>query len=67
MPAATAAPEPPLDPPALRSVFQGLRVGPYAAGSVVACVHNSGTLVRPTITKPASSSRSVSQLLAGAR
>jgi len=28
MPAATAAPEPPLDPPALCSVAHGLRVGP---------------------------------------
>ncbi|GAA3092309.1 hypothetical protein GCM10010449_15080 [Streptomyces rectiviolaceus] len=34
-PAATAAPAPPLDPPALRSRFQGLRVAPYRTGSVV--------------------------------
>jgi hypothetical protein len=34
-PAATAAPAPPLDPPALRSGSHGLRVAPYSTGSVV--------------------------------
>ncbi len=34
-PAATAAAEPPLDPPALRSGLHGLRVAPYSTGSVV--------------------------------
>ncbi len=34
-PAATAAPAPPLDPPALRAGSQGLRVAPYSTGSVV--------------------------------
>src|SRR5262245_45110041 len=35
MPAATAAAEPPLDPPGLKSGFHGLRVAPKASGSVV--------------------------------
>jgi hypothetical protein len=35
IPAATAAAAPPLDPPVVRSRFQGLRHGPYKAGSVV--------------------------------
>ena len=35
MPAATAAAEPPLDPPAMRLVSQGLRVGPVSSDSVV--------------------------------
>ena len=30
MPAATAAAEPPLEPPGVRSVFHGLRVVPHA-------------------------------------
>jgi hypothetical protein len=51
-PAARAAPEPPLDPPGIRSVSHGLRVvwvrPPYA---------NSWVWVLPTITIPASSSR----------
>ena len=34
IPAATAAPEPPLDPPAVRVVSQGLRVMPVWVGSV---------------------------------
>ena len=34
MPLATAAAEPPLDPPVVRFVSHGLRVGPYASGSV---------------------------------
>jgi len=34
MPDATAAAEPPLDPPALCATFHGLRVGPKSRGSV---------------------------------
>src|SRR5947209_10273817 len=59
-PAATAAAEPPLDPPGDRARFHGLRVGPNAGGSVVPAVHSSGTLVRPMMTKPAWRSRRVS-------
>ena len=53
MPAATAAAEPPLEPPAEWPGFHGLRVGRWAAGSVVMVVPNSGTLVRPRTTNPA--------------
>lgn len=53
MPAATAAAEPPLEPPAERSVSHGLRVGPYARGSVVIEPASSGVFVRPTMIKPA--------------
>src|SRR4051794_41891129 len=35
IPAATAAPEPPLDPPGVRSRSHGLRVSPYSALSVI--------------------------------
>lgn len=35
IPAATAAPAPPLEPPALRPRSHGLRVAPYSTGSVV--------------------------------
>lgn len=53
IPAATAAAEPPLEPPAECPGFHGLRVGRWAAGSVVMVVPNSGTLVRPRKTNPA--------------
>ena len=53
MPEATAAAEPPEDPPLECSIAQGLRVGPKATGSVVIEVPSSGVLVRPRTTKPA--------------
>ena len=52
-PAATAAAEPPLEPPVECATFQGLRVAPYASGSVVTDVASSGVLVLPTKTNPA--------------
>jgi hypothetical protein len=52
-PAATAAAEPPDDPPVEWSTAQGLRAGPHASDSVVIVVPSSGTLVRPTAMKPA--------------
>ncbi len=52
-PAATAAAEPPLEPPVEWLGFHGLRAGRLAAGSVVTVVPNSGTLVRPRATNPA--------------
>ena len=52
MPAATAAAEPPLEPPGECAVFHGLRVGPHASGSVVGRLPNSGLFVRPAVTKP---------------
>ena len=57
MPAATAAAEPPLDPPVERARSQGLRVGPYAFGSVVGRIPSSGVFVLPIVTKPASRKR----------
>ena len=48
---------PPLEPPVVRSVSHGLRVGPYASGSVVGTSPSSGVFVRPTQTKPASRKR----------
>src|SRR6185436_10468294 len=54
MPLATAAAEPPLDPPVVRSTFHGLRDAPYVTGSVVGTSPHSGVFVRPRYTKPAS-------------
>nr|WP_206060613.1 hypothetical protein [Nonomuraea basaltis] len=57
IPAATAAAEPPLDPPAEYAGSYGFRVGPNATGSVVIVLPNSGVFVRPSTTNPASRSR----------
>ncbi len=57
IPAATAAAEPPEEPPGVRSRSHGLRVGPLWRGSVVGRIPNSGRLVEPTMTKPASRRR----------
>src|SRR6188474_1782571 len=59
MRAATAAAEPPLEPPGMRSSFHGLRVGPYAEFSVDDPIANSSQFVLPTTTAPAASSRSM--------
>src|SRR4051794_13181870 len=53
MPLATAAADPPEDPPVEWPVFHGLRAGGNDFGSVVTVVPNSGTLVRPSGTNPA--------------
>ncbi len=66
IPLATAAAEPPLDPPEIRSVFHGLRVGPYAAGSVVGMIPSSGVFVRPRMMNPASCHRRARWLVSGA-
>src|SRR3546814_16954784 len=58
-PAATAAAEPPLEPPGVCAGFQGLRHGPQASGSVMPLAPNSGVLVRPNTTTPARSQRSI--------
>ncbi len=57
IPAATAAAEPPEEPPGVRAWSQGLRVTPVWRGSVVGRIPNSGMLVMPMTTKPASRSR----------
>jgi hypothetical protein len=54
IPAATAAAEPPLDPPVECLRFQGLWLAPYATGSVVTVAPNSGVLVFPKFTSPRS-------------
>jgi hypothetical protein len=52
--AATAAPEPPLDPPGERSSAHGFFVGPYHGLLVVEPAANSWALHLPTRTAPAS-------------
>ena len=52
-PAASAAPEPPLEPPGVCARSHGLRVTPSSRLSVKPSVANSGRLVLPTITAPA--------------
>src|SRR5207237_1145169 len=54
--AATAAAEPPDEPPGVRSRSQGLRVGPYALFSVDEPIANSSMFTLPTRTAPASRS-----------
>src|SRR5215510_10201496 len=56
--AATAAADPPLDPPGVRSSAHGFFVGPNAEFSVDEPIANSSQLVLPTMTAPAASSRS---------
>ena len=57
IPAATAAADPPDEPPAVRSRFQGLRVGPVATGSVEMLIPSSEVAVRPKLTSPAARQR----------
>ena len=57
MPAATAAAEPPLDPPGVRDGFHGLRVTPHAGVAVMQVEPNSGAAVLPIGTAPAARSR----------
>ena len=57
-PAATAAAEPPLDPPGDAIGAHGLRVGPNAEFSVDEPIANSSQLVLPMMTAPAASRRS---------
>ena len=56
-PAATCADAPPLDPPGVRSRFQGLRVIPVSGLSVAPFHPNSGVVVLPRKTPPAPSRR----------
>ena len=56
-PAASAAPAPPLEPPAFRDRSHGVRQGPFRGESVKAVVPNSGVFVLPSTTKPAAFSR----------
>src|SRR5437764_3953513 len=52
IPAATAAADPPLDPPGVRVGSHGLRVVPQALVWVKAVMPNSGAAVLPTGTAP---------------
>ena len=54
MPVATAAAAPPEEPPGVRSRSHGLRVGPKMRASLTGRMPYSGSVVVPTITKPAS-------------
>ena len=66
--AATAAAAPPLDPPGVWSVFQGLRPGSPSRFSQVPTMPNSGTLVLPITTAPAAFTRSTTaESLSGIR
>ena len=56
-PPASAAEEPPLDPPGVRSRFQGERVTPNSGFLVIAVKPNSGVFVLPTTIAPAARSR----------
>src|SRR5436190_218338 len=53
MPGATAAADPPLDPPGVIDGDQGLTVGPNSDGSVVQWLPHSGVFVFPKTTSPA--------------
>src|SRR4029453_8280483 len=53
IPAATAAADPPLDPPPTRRSRQGLRVAPLTNDSVLAQRPSSGVAVLAMVTKPA--------------
>jgi len=53
IPDATAAADPPLEPPGERVTSQGFFVGPYASASLVAVSPNSGVAVLPRNTSPA--------------
>ena len=57
MPAATAAPEPPDEPPGVCPVCQGFRAAPHSSGSVTPFAPNSGVFVLPNTTSPASRKR----------
>jgi hypothetical protein len=58
MPVASAAADPPLEPPALRARFHGLRVAPNTSFTVLGPKANSGVLVLPSTMAPAALSRS---------
>ena len=67
IPEATAAAEPPEEPPGTRSRAQGLRVGPNALFSVDEPIANSSMFVLPRTTAPASSSRATAVAVNGGR
>jgi len=62
-PAATAAPDPPEEPPGVRDESHGLRVTPQSRLCVKLEYANSGVVVLPTMMAPAPSSRSTMSAL----
>src|SRR3954466_457025 len=62
IPAATAAAEPPLEPPGVRVTSHGLRVMPVTLFFVRLRVPNSGEVVLPTGTAPAARRRATLRL-----
>ncbi len=66
IPAATAAAEPPLEPPGVRPVSHGLRVTPHVTDSVNGQRPSSGIVVLPTMTAPAARSRATTAASSGA-
>ena len=67
IPAATAAAEPPEEPPVVRSGFHGLRVIPLASVAVQGKIISSGTLVIPTGIAPAARRRRTTSAVCGGR
>src|SRR5207248_9103419 len=65
--AATAAADPPDEPPATRDGSQGLRVGPNAECSVDEPMANSSRFVLPTIVHPAARRRATAVASNGER
>src|SRR6185295_9710995 len=57
--AATAAADPPLDPPGTQCTFQGLRLGPTAEFSVEEPIANSSRFVFPSSTYPCARSLAI--------
>jgi hypothetical protein len=53
IPVATAAPAPPLDPPADSAGSRGFNVRPWSALSAKARIEKAGVLVRPMMIAPA--------------
>jgi hypothetical protein len=62
MPEATAAAEPPDEPPVVRVGSQGFLQGPRKTPSVVGRIPSSGVFVLPKMTRPLASRRRVSSL-----
>src|SRR5215471_16492999 len=67
IPEATAAALPPEEPPGMRDVSHGLRVGPAELFSVDEPIANSSMLARPTKTAPSFRSRAIAVPSPGGR
>ena len=65
-PAASEAPEPPLDPPGEKSVFHGFLVTPHSFVQVTGALENSGVVVLACTIPPASMMRCTKAAVSGA-